>query len=238
MFLLVSPFFWCVPWGKRSWYVLRHPRHVAHMKYGVVIKKGGNRTKWSNFLGTDSWILIYNFLSLLKTSNSDQFLQIIPSLIRGPLFEGFARLDFYQPYTSSTERVATCKLWMVGWHMGVSKNNGTPKSTSLIGFSIIFTIHFGIPPPFLETPICFKMCIIVHPKKIPFCGLKSQIPATGTVYVSQLFAGSEDGSRFDYHQCSGFRLRTSWPLAGWDSPGAWDSFLKKSTSSSFLQHSW
>ncbi len=28
-------------------------------------------------------------------------------------------------------------------HKGVSKNNGTPKSSILIGFSIIFTIHFG-----------------------------------------------------------------------------------------------
>ena len=28
-------------------------------------------------------------------------------------------------------------------HMGVSKNNGTPKSSILVGFSIIFTIHFG-----------------------------------------------------------------------------------------------
>ena len=27
--------------------------------------------------------------------------------------------------------------------MGASKNNGTPKSSILIGFSIIFTIHFG-----------------------------------------------------------------------------------------------
>ena len=27
--------------------------------------------------------------------------------------------------------------------MGVSKNNGTPKSSILIGFSIIFTSHFG-----------------------------------------------------------------------------------------------
>ena len=35
--------------------------------------------------------------------------------------------------------------------MGVSKNNGTPKSSILIGFSIIFTIHFGVPW-FLETP--------------------------------------------------------------------------------------
>ena len=28
-------------------------------------------------------------------------------------------------------------------YMGVSKNRGTPKSSILIGFSIIFTIHFG-----------------------------------------------------------------------------------------------
>ena len=27
-----------------------------------------------------------------------------------------------------------------------------PKSSILIGFSIIFTIHFGVPPLFLETP--------------------------------------------------------------------------------------
>ena len=36
--------------------------------------------------------------------------------------------------------------------MDVSENGGTPKSSSLIGFSIIFTIHFGVPL-FLETPI-------------------------------------------------------------------------------------
>ena len=36
--------------------------------------------------------------------------------------------------------------------MDVSENNGTPKSSILIGFSIIFTIHFGVPL-FLETPI-------------------------------------------------------------------------------------
>ncbi len=36
-------------------------------------------------------------------------------------------------------------------YMGVSKNNGTPKSSILIGFSIK-TIYFGVPL-FLETPI-------------------------------------------------------------------------------------
>ena len=35
-------------------------------------------------------------------------------------------------------------------YMSVSKNSGTPKSSILIGFSIIFTIHFGgLPPLFL-----------------------------------------------------------------------------------------
>ena len=37
--------------------------------------------------------------------------------------------------------------------MGVSKNRGIPKSSILIGFSIIFTIQFGVPL-FLETPKC------------------------------------------------------------------------------------
>ena len=36
-------------------------------------------------------------------------------------------------------------------YMGVSKNDGIPKSSILIGFSIIFTIRFGVPL-FLETP--------------------------------------------------------------------------------------
>ncbi len=36
--------------------------------------------------------------------------------------------------------------------MVVSKNKGTPKLSILIGFSIILTIHFGVPL-FLETPI-------------------------------------------------------------------------------------
>ena len=34
-----------------------------------------------------------------------------------------------------------------------TQNSGTPKSSILIRFSIIFTIHFGGPPLFLETPI-------------------------------------------------------------------------------------
>ena len=37
--------------------------------------------------------------------------------------------------------------------LDVSENNGTPKSSILIGFSIIFTIHFGVAL-FLETSSC------------------------------------------------------------------------------------
>ena len=42
--------------------------------------------------------------------------------------------------------------------LGVSKNRGgPPKSSILIGFSIIFTIHFGgFPPIFGSTP--FSPC--------------------------------------------------------------------------------
>ena len=45
-------------------------------------------------------------------------------------------------------------LFYQGVYMDVSENNGTPKSSILIGFSIIFTIHFGVAL-FLEPPICF-----------------------------------------------------------------------------------
>ena len=48
-------------------------------------------------------------------------------------------------------------------HMDVSENNGTPKSSILIGFSMIFTIHFGGPPLFLETPISLTWHIFWNP---------------------------------------------------------------------------
>ena len=43
---------------------------------------------------------------------------------------------------------------IINTHMGVSKNRGgPPKSSILIGFSLIFTIHFGgFPPIFGLTP--------------------------------------------------------------------------------------
>ncbi len=38
-------------------------------------------------------------------------------------------------------------------YTGVSNNNGTPKSSILIGFSIIFTIRFGVSLIFGNTHI-------------------------------------------------------------------------------------
>ena len=45
--------------------------------------------------------------------------------------------------------------------MDVSENSGTPKSSILIGFSIIFTIHFGVAL-FLETPIWIEVKCLGH----------------------------------------------------------------------------
>ena len=45
--------------------------------------------------------------------------------------------------------------------MDVSENSGTPKSSILIGFSMIFTIHFGVPR-FLETPKSFQFFVKFH----------------------------------------------------------------------------
>ena len=46
------------------------------------------------------------------------------------------------------------------------EGNGTPKSSILIGFSTIFTIHFGVPL-FLETPIyCIRIYLGVFADNI------------------------------------------------------------------------
>ena len=62
-----------------------------------------------------------------------------------------------KPY-DQTQRFAYFKEpFLVENKMGVSKIRGTvpPKSSILIGFSIILTIHFGVPL-FLETPILIR----------------------------------------------------------------------------------
>jgi len=42
------------------------------------------------------------------------------------------------------------QIWVFPKIIGVSKNNGTSISSILIGFSIIFVIHFGVYRLFLE----------------------------------------------------------------------------------------
>ena len=42
--------------------------------------------------------------------------------------------------------------------VAVSKNKGTPKSSILIGFSFIFTTHFGGVPPIFPEPPREKTC--------------------------------------------------------------------------------
>ena len=64
----------------------------------------------------------------------------------------------------------------MGWknqfqYLGVSKNNGTPKSSILIGCSIIFTIHFGYPYFWLGTLIHTKRWFTFF--SIHLCNIKS-----------------------------------------------------------------
>ena len=66
------------------------------------------------------------------------------------LSEKAALIGISNFYTCKTQGVASPQNLS---NVGVSKNMGKPpKSSILIGFSIIFTIHFGVPL-FLETPI-------------------------------------------------------------------------------------
>ena len=74
--------------------------------------------------------------------------------------------------------------------MDVSKNRGTPKSSILIGFSIIFTIHFGGPPLFLETPIYRNRTYQSHgsyygePRRIPEVSAQRRVEINGEITAS------------------------------------------------------
>ena len=46
--------------------------------------------------------------------------------------------------------------------MVISKNSGTPKSSILIGFSIVFTIHFGVFPYFWRDPYDFRTSFLIY----------------------------------------------------------------------------
>ena len=53
-------------------------------------------------------------------------------------------------------------IWASGLDLGVEPKiwGKPPKSSILIGFSIIFN-HFGVPPLFLETPILCQRIVMV-----------------------------------------------------------------------------
>ena len=73
--------------------------------------------------------------------------------------------------------------------MGISKNNGTPKSSILIGFSIIFTIHFGGKLPlFLETTIYLKKLLS-----------KKKIRTEFVAEISGAYENLLETSGFTYH---------------------------------------
>ena len=63
-------------------------------------------------------------------------------------------------YSKSSKRWSTWTTLkaLLEVHLGVSKNNGTPKSSILIGFSIIKTIHFGYPY-FWKHPFLFSRTV-------------------------------------------------------------------------------
>ena len=86
--------------------------------------------------------------------------------------------------------------------MGVSKNRGgPPKSSNFIRFSIIFTIHFGLPV-FLETPICLINASFVVLFVADFCeGKTSQALQSG-------HAGSRGPGTWESPRCQDV------PLAG------------------------
>ena len=79
-----------------------------------------------------------------------------------------------------------------GYHhvfLGVSKNNDTPKSSNLIiGFSIIFTIHFGFFPPYfrfntLNRVIQLPSRELTYPPKL---GFEDDFPFPKVGYVNPL----------------------------------------------------
>ena len=62
--------------------------------------------------------------------------------LHGSYARDFFEGALHQSSEAMLRRVGGCNHLK---HMGVSLNGGTPKSSILIGFSIIFTIHFGVP---------------------------------------------------------------------------------------------
>ena len=58
---------------------------------------------------------------------------------------------FACPSDSGDSAVPNGCMWIT-FNLDVSENDGTQKSPILIGFSIVFTIHFGVFPYFFKHP--------------------------------------------------------------------------------------
>ena len=82
-----------------------------------------------------------------------------------------------QPPSRFAKQPMTYIIYIYIFHMGVNPKIGVfpTKSSILIGFFIMFTIHFGVPL-FLETPICpmgleiftYNLSFIVGKYTVPF----------------------------------------------------------------------
>ena len=90
----------------------------------------------------------YILLERERERARDSIFSIIISANFPPTPKKFNHFQLSAP----TKSKMPTKVRVIPTHMGVSLNGGTPKSSILIGFSIIFTIHFGVPL-FSETPI-------------------------------------------------------------------------------------
>ena len=91
--------------------------------------------------------------------------------------------------------------------MDVSENSGTPKSAILIRFSIIFTIHFGVFPYFLETPKWFST---EKPSQLDISVRRSGVYATFVGWKGRIFR--DTGGSFGSN-----RIRNDWILQGFTS---------------------
>ena len=111
-------------------------------------------------------------------------------------------------------------------YVGVSKNRGTTKKSILIGFSLIFTIHFGgFPPIFGSTPMC----------SIDFSGWrKIELPLGILAHVKEKTLCSQESGSDDLSSLANLHLQptksepwaTKKVLVGWDYIGDYTTHYK------------
>jgi len=130
---------------------------VGNHPFGLAKKKPFNKMPWRIFGGADQ----HHFFFWAAQHIPGWILYFSLYLI---FFWGVSKVENFQAsalHTTNKKHIALF-FFLLGeisdplkYNMVVSKNSDTPKSSILIGFSIIFTIHFGgFPPIFGSTPIC------------------------------------------------------------------------------------